>query len=60
LYKAKSLGKLYFEKPLGEKIAKIWKYLMGYALIALIILCIVGPMFIFSTAFSIFGYANPV
>ena len=33
---------------------------MGYALIALIVLLIVGPMFLFSTAFTAFGYPNPV
>lgn len=60
LFKAKSLGILYMEKPLGEKIGKIWKYLLGYALIILIVLLIIGPMFLFSTAFSGFGSPNPI
>jgi hypothetical protein len=61
LYKAKSMSKLYYEeKPLGEKIAKIWKYLMGYALIALIVVLIIGPMFLFSNVFTQYGDVNRV
>jgi hypothetical protein len=60
LFKAKCLNKSYFNKPLDIPIPKWQKYLIGYSLIAVIILLFTGPMFLFSSEFSFIGSLNPI
>ena len=59
LYKAKCIQKGYFEKPLGEKIPKYMKYLIGFSMIVVIVVLLIGPMFLFSS-FNFLGDLNPV
>ena len=48
LYVAKCVNKDYMERPLGERIKKWEKIVVGFGLVAFIILMIVGPIVLFS------------
>jgi hypothetical protein len=59
LFKAKVIQQSYFDKPLGEKIPEYFKYLVGLSVIVVIVVCLIGPMFLFSS-FNFLGELNPV
>lgn len=44
---------------MGEKIPEYFKYLVGLSVIVLIVVCLIGPMFLFSS-FNFLGELNPV
>jgi hypothetical protein len=60
LYLSKSISEWYYTRTVGTRIHWCEKFWMGIIYIILIIALIIGPLFMFSSAFNNFGTPNPI
>ena len=60
MYVAKCVNKDYMERPLGERIKKWEKIVVGFGLVLFIILMLVGPIVLFSALNPVATLDNPI